>query len=244
MKLRFACLMLCLLVLQPRVIAVQLQGLPMSEQSLENMDGFRPVAGKWRIAGHVTADRHTPSQISTSAGDGILVNVPSEGARDNLFFDWEHGDLQLELEFMMPSGSNEGIYFQVPCFDDEGRQIANAKIVEMVHNGFVVHENVELTGPARAVAFTDEQATGPLMIQGNHGPVAIGNIRYKRYRQSRVTLTDTRYEYAEGAFNALPDVVALMLLKEGDVEGIDWRVRDVNNSAPGTATPNREDRET
>ena len=78
MKLRFGCLMLCLLVLHPRVIAAQLQGLPMSEQSLENMDGFCPVAGNWCIAGHVTADRHTPAQISTSAGDGILVNVPDE----------------------------------------------------------------------------------------------------------------------------------------------------------------------
>jgi hypothetical protein len=51
--------------------------------------------------------------------------------------------------------------------------------VSVVHNGKVVHENIEVTGPTRAAGFNDEQATGPLMIQGDHGPVAYRNIRIR-----------------------------------------------------------------
>jgi hypothetical protein len=66
--------------------------------------------------------------------------------------------------------------FQAPRFDASGKKIANAKFVKVVHNGVVVHENVEVTGPTRAAAFTDEKPTGPLMLQGDHGPVAYRNV--------------------------------------------------------------------
>jgi len=48
-----------------------------------------------------------------------------------------------------------------------------------VHNGIVIHENQEVTGKTRAGAFRDEKPTGPLMLQGDHGPVAYRNIRPK-----------------------------------------------------------------
>ena len=54
--------------------------------------------------------------------------------------------------------------------------MANAKFVKVVHNGVVIHENVEVTGPTRAAAFEDEKPTGPLMLQGDHGPVAYRNL--------------------------------------------------------------------
>ena len=49
--------------------------------------------------------------------------------------------------------------------------------VKVVHNGKVVHENVEVTGPTRAATYSDEKPLGPLMLQGDHGPVAYRNIR-------------------------------------------------------------------
>ena len=49
--------------------------------------------------------------------------------------------------------------------------------MKVVHNGKVVHENVEVTGPTRSPGFQDEKALGPLMLQGDHGPVAYRNIR-------------------------------------------------------------------
>ena len=46
-----------------------------------------------------------------------------------------------------------------------------------IYYGKVVHENVEVTGPTRAGAFNDEKPLGPLMLRGDHGPVAYRNIR-------------------------------------------------------------------
>jgi len=74
------------------------------------------------------------------------------------------------------------VVFQAPRFDDEGKKISNAKFVKVVFNGIVIHENVEVTGPTRAATFEHEPENikGPLMLQGDHGPVAYRNIRITR----------------------------------------------------------------
>ncbi len=69
------------------------------------------------------------------------------------------------------------VVFRAPRFDAAGRKIANARFEKVVHNGVIVHEDVEVTGPTRAAAFDDERPLGPLMLQGDHGPVAYRNIR-------------------------------------------------------------------
>ena len=58
-----------------------------------------------------------------------------------------------------------------------GQKTANAIFVKVVHNGKVIHENQEVTGPTRAAAFNDEKPLGPMMFQGDHGPVAYRNVR-------------------------------------------------------------------
>jgi hypothetical protein len=73
---------------------------------------------------------------------------------------------------------NIRIVFQAPKFDVAGKKIANARIVRIVLNGVPIIENAELQAPTRGSAFPDEAATGPLRIQGDHGAVAIKNIRY------------------------------------------------------------------
>jgi hypothetical protein len=64
------------------------------------------------------------------------------------------------------------VVFRAPRFDESGKKTTNARFEKVVHNGRVVQENVEVTGPTRAAAFEDERASGPLMLQGDHGPVA------------------------------------------------------------------------
>lgn len=71
------------------------------------------------------------------------------------------------------------VLFRAPRFDAAGRKTAHAKFVKVVHNGQVIHENIEVTGPTRAAHFQDEQPTGPLMVQGDHGPVAYRNVRIR-----------------------------------------------------------------
>ena len=68
------------------------------------------------------------------------------------------------------------ITFTAPKFDAAGKKTANAKFVKVVHNGTVIHENVEVTGPTRGGG-TVEKPTGPIRIQGDHGPVAIRNLK-------------------------------------------------------------------
>ena len=71
------------------------------------------------------------------------------------------------------------ITFRAPRFDASGKKIANAKVVKIVHNGKVIHENVELNGPTRGGMSDDEKPTGPIRLQGDHGPVAYRNLRVK-----------------------------------------------------------------
>ena len=71
------------------------------------------------------------------------------------------------------------VIFRAPRFDASGQKTENARFVKVVHNGQMVHENVEVTGPTRAAAFDDEKSAGPLLLQGDHGPVAYRNVRVK-----------------------------------------------------------------
>jgi hypothetical protein len=88
------------------------------------------------------------------------------------------------------------IVFRAPRFDGK-RKVANARFTKIVLNGVVVQDNVEVTGPTRAAPFQDEQPTGPLMIQGDHGPVAVRNIQYKTYTGT-ATLSDLRFKAFTG----------------------------------------------
>jgi hypothetical protein len=68
------------------------------------------------------------------------------------------------------------IDFRTPRFNADGEKTANATFVSVVWNGELVHENFEIDGPTRAAMFDEEAATGPLMLQGDHGPVAYRNV--------------------------------------------------------------------
>jgi hypothetical protein len=69
------------------------------------------------------------------------------------------------------------IDFRAPKFDESGKKIANARFVKVELNGQVLHENVEMKGPTPSGVTGKEAPEGPLMFQGDHGPVAYRNIR-------------------------------------------------------------------
>ena len=68
------------------------------------------------------------------------------------------------------------ITFRAPRFDAAGRKTEPARFVSVIHNGQLVHEQVAVNGPTRAAHWDNEAPTGPLMFQGDHGPVAFRNI--------------------------------------------------------------------
>jgi HEAT repeat protein/sugar phosphate isomerase/epimerase len=74
------------------------------------------------------------------------------------------------------------VVFRAPRFAPDGVKVANARFVRVWHNGVLAHQDVEVTGPTRAAAFVDERPTGPLMLQGDHGPVAYRGIRLRPLR--------------------------------------------------------------
>jgi hypothetical protein len=67
------------------------------------------------------------------------------------------------------------IDFQAPKFEGD-KKVANAKFVKVVLNGVTIHENVEMKGPTPSGVTGKEAPTGPVMFQGDHGPVALRKI--------------------------------------------------------------------
>jgi hypothetical protein len=67
--------------------------------------------------------------------------------------------------------------YEAPRFDAAGNKTANFKLLRVVLNGTLLHENLELKGPTPGGLTGKEAETGPILFQGNHGPVAYRNIR-------------------------------------------------------------------
>ena len=207
---------------------------------LDDLSAFAPAAANWTIAGGVHVDPEKTHHLEATEGVGVLVNRPTADARGNLLSRVEHGDADLELQFMMAPGSNSGIYlqgryevqlldswgkqhpkysdcggiyqrrradgsqyegaaprinackapglwqtlriaFQAPKFDDNGQKLSNARFLSVHINGVPVHENLEVTGPTGGAIAEEEASLGPLTIQGDHGPLALRNIRLRTY---------------------------------------------------------------
>jgi len=70
------------------------------------------------------------------------------------------------------------ITFRAPRFNAAGEKIHNAVFVKVIQNGQLVQENVEVTGPTRGSTFEKEAPTGPIALQGDHGPVAFRNMKF------------------------------------------------------------------
>jgi len=136
---------------------------------------------QWQV-GHAAISPADPKTLSITATDidGELINQSSQENRSvDCYTKAKFGDCRIELEVMIPKGSNSGIYvmgeYEIQVFDSYG--VKNAKFVKVTLNGKIIHENVEMAGPTPTGVTGREAATGPLMFQGEVGPVAYRNIR-------------------------------------------------------------------
>lgn len=84
---------------------------------------------KWAV-GAAVLDENNPTNltftpIAADGKDGELVNVSGAGGAD-LYSEAKFGDIILEIEFMIPKGSNSGIYFmgeyEVQVLDSYGKE--------------------------------------------------------------------------------------------------------------------------
>ena len=78
------------------------------------------------------------------------------------------------------------IVFQAPRFDADGKKTQKAKVLSLKLNGTEVQKNVEIEKPTGGHLHNDEKPTGPLLFQGDHGPVAFRNVRIVE-RQAQAT---------------------------------------------------------
>ena len=183
---------------------------------------------KW-VAGIAKMDSTKPGEFEPPAPitPGTQLELVNSKSGCDLFTEAKFGDCVVELEFMVPKGSNSGVYlmgeyelqildsygkaddkltqgdlgaiysaaapkknlakkpgewqsfvvdFTAPKFDGQ-KKTANAKFVKVTLNGTVLHENVEMKQQTPGGLTGKEVATGPLMFQGDHGPVAFRNIK-------------------------------------------------------------------
>jgi hypothetical protein len=73
------------------------------------------------------------------------------------------------------------IWFRAPRFDGT-RKMVDAEFVRVVYNGVVVHRAFRCGGPTRAALERPEAPSNPIMLQGDHGPVAFRNIYMRALR--------------------------------------------------------------
>jgi hypothetical protein len=71
------------------------------------------------------------------------------------------------------------ITFRAPRFDAEGKKTADACFVKVTLNGEVIHEDRSIPYPTGHAWHNKEMAEGPVLLQGDHGPVAFRNIRIR-----------------------------------------------------------------
>jgi hypothetical protein len=71
------------------------------------------------------------------------------------------------------------LVFRAPRFDSDGKKIKNARFDKVVLNGQVIHEDVELLTATGHAWKLKEIPSGPLLLQGDHGPVAFRKIRVR-----------------------------------------------------------------
>ncbi|MCJ8164382.1 DUF1080 domain-containing protein [Pontibacter sp. E15-1] len=83
------------------------------EISLSSLSAFRNPGKSWHLASDVTAKLDKENELDTKDGTGVLVNEPSRRNKGaDLLTNLEHGDIDLELDYMMAKGANSGIYLQ------------------------------------------------------------------------------------------------------------------------------------
>jgi len=308
---------LCVCVACAFPAAAQTQNL-----NLNDLSAFRPQAGNWQIVGDVVInpdlDIHEKGKtelqpevvkrgkktkgvvviteqkpVTFTSGSGILLNMNDDVKKDHLVSIQEHGDLEIELEVMLPRGSNSGIYlqgryevqlldswgvqnpkfgdiggiyrnwetekgkiymgkaplsnpakapglwqkfkisFRAPRFDAAGNKIENARFVYVDLNGVRIHDNVEVPLPTGGPIENNEKPTGPLMIQGDHGPVAIRNIKYTIVKSVSVTVNDVAYQTWYGNYKLISDFVSLPAAAGGKLTEVSCEVLE-NEDAYGT----------
>lgn len=86
--------------------------LPPEKIPFDSVAAFRTPGANWQLASGVGGDPRHEKILTPVAGTGVLVNNPAAAAREALATVWEHGDMELDLDFLVPAGAESGVYLQ------------------------------------------------------------------------------------------------------------------------------------
>jgi hypothetical protein len=120
------------------------------------------------------------------------------------------------------------IDFEAPRFDASGKKIKNAVFKKVILNGILIQENIEVSGMTRGAVYDKEGPVGPIIIQGDHGPVAFKNIRYESYDKPTASLSNISYTYYEGKFTE-PIIGEAKPLVKGKLAALTFKVIKAKN---------------
>ncbi|GLR16117.1 family 16 glycoside hydrolase [Portibacter lacus] len=97
---------------------------PMESVDLSSFTTFESKGKNWQLVGDVYTDFNDGSTFELTNGTGILANKMLDSGNDALYSTFEHGDIELQFEYLIPKKSNSGIYFQgryeLQLFDSYG----------------------------------------------------------------------------------------------------------------------------
>lgn len=130
------------------------------------------------------------------------------------------------------------ISFQAPRFDFSGKKTSNARLLKVVLNGAVIHENLELTGPTGGPISENEASTGPFLIQGDHGPVAFRNFRIVPKQGALVQAGPFNYSVIYGNFRSASEFAGKKSDLEGTTQKLSWEVAKKEDGYATTFTGN------
>lgn len=90
---------------------------PFNGKSLDGWKAHHPGKGKW-VVGSATLDEKNPAKLVVSETGSELINAQPGS---DLLTEAKYGDCTVELEFMIPKGSNSGVYmmgeYEVQIYD-------------------------------------------------------------------------------------------------------------------------------
>lgn len=200
---------------------------------------FREVQ-HWRGVSEAEAVAEKCELITRGEGKILVNSTAKDKTVPYLLTKQEYGDVKIELEFMVPKGSNAGVYvmgryeiqildsfgkekvgsgdlgglysrhdkarpqgrqnyegtpprlnaakppgewqtmeivFRAPRFDESNKKSKHATFEKVLVNGQLVQENVMTSGHTQSAPLEGDAKTGPIAIQGDHGPIAIRSFK-------------------------------------------------------------------
>ncbi|CDF78718.1 putative multi-domain protein [Formosa agariphila KMM 3901] len=106
------------------VITLGCTSVVISQTKLKTLDDFQAPTGDWFLAKDVAVDSKNQQEIKYTKGGNVFVNGVI-GKTNHLVSKESFGDVELHVEFLIPKGSNSGIYLQsryeIQIFDSYGK---------------------------------------------------------------------------------------------------------------------------